>query len=133
MNDGKIEILGQKQVMLPLAMMASLQNDQTFDVANKEIQKSMEYYAKKMGGSSGGMLKSVLDIYETTGLGKMQIIKLDVASKEAILRIIDGQFDRTDLLEGVLCGQFSYFFNKQLLRQNIKVTKKTTYLDIFIK
>ncbi len=132
-TDGKIEILGEKQVMLPSTAVARLSTDQTFDILAVEMKKSMESYAKKVGGSSGGMIKSVQDIYETMGLGKMEIIRLEADKKEITLRIMNVQFDRTDVVEGVLCGLFSFVFSKDFARKDIKVTKKPTFIDIVIK
>ena len=132
MTDGKIEVLGQQQVMLPLTALASMQNDQTFDLISREMKKSMEAYGKKMGGSANGMVKTVQDIYETTGLGKMEILKLDTAGKKVILRMQNIRFERTDVVEGVVCGLFTYLLSKELTRKDIKVTKKSTYIDISI-
>ncbi len=133
MTDGKIEILGEKQIMLPHSAILSLQHPEMFDTVSKEVKASMVLYGKKMGSSSSGMTKSVQDIYETMGLGKMEIIKLDSDKKETVLRIVNMTFTDTTLVEGVLCGLFSFLFNKELTRKNIVVTKKTTYFDITIK
>ena len=133
MTDGKIEVLGEKQVMLPFSAMMSLQSASSFDSVSKEIKTTMISYGKKMGSSAGGMVKSVQDIYETMGLGKMEIIKLEADKKETVLRIQNISFTDTTLVEGVLCGLFSFLFNKDLTRKNITVTKKGTYMDVTIK
>ena len=133
MTDGKIEVLGEKQVMLPFSAVMSLQSASSFDAVSIEMKKVMVSYGKKMGSSAGGMVKSVQDIYETTGLGKMEIIKLDADKKETVLRIANISFTDTTLVEGVLCGLFSFLFNKDLERKNITVTKKGTFVDIAIK
>ncbi|MSR86005.1 hypothetical protein EXS74_01260 [Candidatus Woesearchaeota archaeon] len=133
MTDGKIEVLGEKQVMLPFSAVMSLQNSASFDAVSIEMKKVMGSYGKKMGSSSGGMVKCVQDIYETTGLGKMEIIKLDADKKETVLRLVNISFTDTTLVEGVLCGLFSFLFNKDLERKNITVTKKATFVDIAIK
>ncbi len=133
MTDGKIEVLGEKQIMLPFSAVMCLQNPESFEKISREMNKSMVSYGKKMGSSAGGMLKSVQDIFETTGLGKMEIIKLDSDKKETILRIQNINYIDTTLVEGVLCGLFSFLFSKELTRRNISVTKKTTSMDITIK
>lgn len=130
--DGKIEILGEKQIMLPLSAVSSLQSTNSFDIMKKEIKSSMESYAKKMGSSAEGMTRSVQDIFETMGLGKMQIIKLNADKKETVVRININLSDTT-LLEGVICGLFSFLFNRDIKRENIIVSKKGTYMDITIK
>lgn len=133
MTDGKIEILGEKQIMLPFSVLANGQNPVLFETVSKEVRITMASYGKKLGSSAGGMTKSVQDIYETMGLGKMEIIKLDADKKETVLRIQNITFTDTTLVEGVLCGLFSFLYNKELTRKNILVTKKTTYMDITIK
>lgn len=133
MTDGKIEILGEKQIMLPYSTVNCLQHPEMFETISKEIKASMVTYGKKMGSSAGGMTKSVQDIYETMGLGKMEIIKLDADKKETVLRLQNIALTDTTLVEGVLCGLFSFLWNKELTRKNIVVTKKTTYMDITIK
>jgi hypothetical protein len=133
MMDGKIEILGEKQVMLPFSAVMTLQKADNFESLSKEMKISMASYGKKMGSSAGGMIKSVQDIYETTGLGKMEIIKLEADKKETVLRIVNMTFTDTTLVEAVLCGLFSFVFNKDLTRKNITVTKKATSMDVTIK
>ena len=133
MTDGKIEVLGEKQVMLPFSAMMNLQNASTFDLVSKDMKAVMQSYGKKMGSSSSGMVKTVQDIYETTGLGKMEIIKLDADKKETVLRLANMNVTDTALVEGVLCGLFSFLFNKELTRKNITVTKKGTSIDVGIK
>jgi hypothetical protein len=133
MNGGKIQILGENQVMLPSNALLSLQNENTFEIISKEIKVSMSSYAKKIGSSSGGMLKSVQDIYETMGLGKMRVVKLVADKKQVIVQIGDIKFKDTALVEGVLAGLFSCMFNKSLTRENIKVIKKASYTEISIK
>ena len=132
-TDGAIEILGEKQIMLPFDAVSHLQNDKTFAVMSTEMRKAMEYYAKKIGSDSGGMIKTVQDIYETMGLGKMQIIKLDNSKKEIIIRLMNAGVINPTLVSGVLCGLFSFVFNKDLTEKNIVVKKSAGYVDISIK
>ena len=132
-TDGRIEILGEKQVMLPFSAIMELQTDNSFEILNREVKKVMEYYAKKIGASPGGMIQSVQDIYETMGLGKMQIIKLDADHKEVVLRLLNISLSKTQLIEGVLCGLFSFLFGKNLTRNNISVKNKVSYLEVSIK
>ena len=131
--DGKIEILGEKQIMLPFDAVSHLQNDKTFEIMNQEMKRVMDYYAKKMGANPSGMIKTVQDIYETMGLGKMQIIKLDNVKKEIVIRLMNAGVINPTLVSGVLCGLFSFVFNKDLTEKNIGVKKSAGYIDISIK
>ena len=79
-DKGKIEILGQTQIMFPSNLMAELQlidHDRVYSIVKKNIQYTIETYAKKIGSTSSGIVKSSQDIFETFGLGQFQILKLD--------------------------------------------------------
>jgi hypothetical protein len=132
-HDGKIEILGQKQVMLPASALSILNSDTHFNSLNQSIKESMSTYSKKIGASSGGMVKSVQDIFETMGLGKMQIVKLDTKNKVVALRIQNSQFSDTTVVEGVLCGLFSFLFQKDFGKGNITAVKKASHIQVNIK
>ncbi|NQU79620.1 hypothetical protein HQ545_07660 [Candidatus Woesearchaeota archaeon] len=131
--DGQIEILGERQMLLPFTAIELLQNEQTFSIVSGEVQKTMANYARKIGASSGGMIKSVQDIYETMGLGKMRIIKLDTDNKKTVVRIEKINIKNTDLIGGVLCGLFSFMFDKDFSKENITITKKIGFFDVSIK
>lgn len=131
--DGQIEILGEKQVMLPFSVLDSIDSKDIFDVACKEVKKTMDSYAKKIGSSPGGMIKSVQDIYETMGLGKMKIIKLDADKKSLIARLEKVKVKNTGLIGGVIAGLFSSGFNKDITEKDISIAKKSSYIDITIK
>jgi hypothetical protein len=132
-HDGKIEILGQKQVMLPYSALSHLTGGEHFEIINRNIRESMSTYAKKIGASQGGMVKSVQDIYETMGLGKMQIIKLDTKNKVVSLRIQNIVLGDTTIIEGVLTGLFSFLFSKEFGQNNIEVQKKASHFQVNIK
>ena len=53
--DGQIEILGEKQVLLPFSVVTNLNRSDTFTVVSKEVKKVMISYAKQIGSTSGGM------------------------------------------------------------------------------
>jgi hypothetical protein len=131
--DGRIEILGQRQFLLPSSVMESFKGEDAFEVFNSEVKKTMVSYAKSIGASSGGMVKSVQDIYETMGLGKMRIIKLDADKKNAVIRIEKANTNNSDLIGGVISGLFSCVFTKNLTKSNVSVKKKVTYYDVSIK
>ncbi|MAG78382.1 hypothetical protein CL616_03390 [archaeon] len=126
-DNGKIEILGQNQIMLPsglLAEMQSIDKDKFYSVVKKHIQTSMQTYAKKMGTTSSGIIKSSQDIFETYGLGQFKLIKLDNTKKTAIVSISQSSLyspknKEEILLEAALDGMFSFLF-----KTNIKVESK---------
>ena len=131
--DGKIEILGERQILLPFSAIANLNESKMFETIHKEVKLAMERYAKQMGTGSGGMIKSVQDIYETMGLGKMRIIKLNADKKHTVLRLENITKPNEELLGGVLSGLFSFLFQKSLTKDNISIIKKGSYVDVSIK
>ena len=133
MSDGRIEILGQKHFMLPLSVVGGLQHPKTFDVLNKEMNKVMDYYAKKAGTPPGGMIKYVQDLYETMGLGKLQVIKLDSDKKQAILRVQNINLNNNEVVSGVLAGLFSFVFKKKIAKKNTSIIKKLGFIEVSIK
>ena len=129
-DKGKIEILGQTQIMLPSNLMAELQlidHDKVYTIVKNNIQDTMKTYAKKMGSTSSGIVKSSQDIFETFGLGQFQILKLDNSKKVAILNVTNSPMcngcakekGTPCLLEAALDGMFTFLF-----KSDVKVETK---------
>ena len=124
--DGKIEMLGKRQIMLPAEIVAEVQHideKRFYTIVKSNVQRSMAEYAKKIGVSNVGMLKSMEEIFELYGVGKPEIVKLDQSRKEAVIRfhdpnlkvIYEGPKGPDGLLvEGALAGMFSFLFEKQV-------------------
>ncbi|MBT3985713.1 hypothetical protein HOD38_02580 [archaeon] len=129
-DKGKIEILGQTQIMLPSNLMAELQlidHDKVYNIVKTNIHDTMKTYAKKMGSTSSGIVKSSQDIFETFGLGQFQILKLDNSKKIAILNVSNSPMcngcakekSNPCLLEAALDGMFTFLF-----KADVKVETK---------
>ena len=108
--DGKIEVLGEKQIMLSAVALMELQNidktkvyDIVKDAAKKEM-KNVEHakvysalkqvslvdikkFGSKLGSGIGGVLKNIEDIFEMYGLGKLKVADLNNEKKKANLII----------------------------------------------
>ncbi|MFH1682679.1 MAG: hypothetical protein ABIA37_02680 [Candidatus Woesearchaeota archaeon] len=131
--DGKIELLDEKQVMLPISILDQLKGKHVFEVASRGMKKTIISYDKKIGTTSSGKIKLVQDVYEVMGLGKLQIINLDNKKKGADLRIEKTKAENLDLLQGIIGGLFSFIFSKDFKQENITITKKTDHFEIKIK
>jgi len=126
MNEGRIEVLGKPQIMFPAGVLVSLQTADSkkfYSVVKKQISSDLEYYGKKLGAGSSGMLKSMADIFETFGLGKVEIVNLDNKKKCANVRIKNVPFalecknmkiKNCALHNAAIAGMFSYIFNKDV-------------------
>jgi len=124
--DGKLEILGKKQVMLPVEVLVALQNlnpEKSYIVVKKSIHTSMEEYAKKVGSTSEGLIKVLEEIFETFGLGKPEIAALDNSKKTAYIKIKDcplrNQSAKLGPEHGILpcaalAGMFSFLFKTDI-------------------
>ena len=124
--DGKIEILGKKQVMLPAEVLIALQSidpKKSYIVVKKSIHTSMEEYAKKVGSGSEGLLKVLEEIFETFGLGKPEINALNNTKKTAYIKIRDCPLrnpsanlrqDDGILPCAALAGMFSFLFKTDM-------------------
>ncbi|MBI4147688.1 hypothetical protein HY490_00180 [Candidatus Woesearchaeota archaeon] len=117
MMDGKIEVLGRRQVMLPFELLSDLQNvdeQKTYSIIKQDINQTMEAFAKRIGSSPTGMFKNIEEIFECFGLGKPEIIVLDQTRKAAVIRFHDNPVQQVSaaVLPGALAGMFSFLFGK---------------------
>lgn len=125
MTDGNIVMLGQKQIMLPNDVIFEIEriNPQiVYQTIKKVMRKDIELYAKKLGSGEEGMLKSVDNIFETSGLGKLEIFNIDYKKKKSIVRVHHPPvFDMGEsskigskIIPAVLSGTFSFLFRKDV-------------------
>lgn len=146
MDEGKIEVLGKSQIMFPSDILVALQmidEKKTYKVIKYNMKINMGYYAKKIGASSAGMMKSMGDIFETFGLGKMQVVKLDNAKKEAVVRIVNTPFaldcknqkvKSCVLHTAALSGFFSFIFNKDVNAETKQcILKNKKFCEFLVK
>ena len=124
MIDGKIEVLGKKQVMLPSDVMSALDNLNTKEAyanVKNAVKKDVEDYAKKLGSSEEGILKNIDDIFGTFGLGKLEMVNLNFKKKACILRLhnsplkqMSGKTSEFHIIGAILSGVFSFLFKKDV-------------------
>jgi hypothetical protein len=122
--DGKIEVLGKKQVLLPSDLIVELEkidSKKVYDISKRHVHQNMAEYAKKIGTTSEGMLKSMQDIFEIFGIGKPEVIICDGKKKEAVIRFhnppvkeLCSQGEDGAILPGALAGMYSFIFNKDV-------------------
>lgn len=123
MIDGKIEILGKSQVLLPSNVVVELERlspKPAHKAIKSSIKKDISDYAQKLGSTDAGMLNILAEVFETFGLGHMEIIDLDNRKKACIVRIHnsplkDGKADESGMIcLAVLSGIFSFLFSKDV-------------------
>ena len=109
--------------MLPSTLLAELQTinpEKTYTIVKKHINSVMKTYAKKMGSTDSGLLKSSQDIFETFGLGQFKILKLDNSKKIVNIAIKNSSIsNNSSILEASLDGMFSFLF-----KSNVNIESK---------
>lgn len=141
--DGKIEVLGKKQVMLPSDVICELQkinSRQAYNTVKKTMTNDLKDYAKKLGSGEEGMLKNVESIFETFGLGKLQIVDLDNKNKRCAMRlhgpslVMPNNLDEFGITPAILAGIFSFLFDKDVdAKQTKPYGKGFDYCEYTIK
>ena len=145
MVDGKIEILGKKQVMLPsdvIAAVESLDHEVVYNNIKDTIKKDIEDYAKKLGSSEEGILKNVGDIFGTFGLGRLEIVDIDNKKKSCIIRVHNSplmemknvKLNPSKMTPAIISGVFSFLFSKEVdAKQTNPSVKGFDYYEYVIK
>jgi len=128
--DGKIEVLGTPQVMLSSLALAELQiinKKKVYSLIKDVIHKNFVSYGKKLGAKGPDMLLNLEEIYETLGLGKLEIVDLDAKKKKAIVKVHHSPVAETHIknkikskepvcisIAGALAGMFTFLLGKQV-------------------
>jgi predicted hydrocarbon binding protein len=151
-DKGEINMLGDKLIMLHASAILELQDideSKLYDIAKKSSLKNLvafvehaKVYGKiknvvikelielgqKIGQTDAGTIKTLEDLFNINGLGKMNIKSLDNANKEVIISVLDSTIALEwleknkkesknavcTLTAGVLAGMFSYIFGEDV-------------------
>jgi len=151
-DNGKIEILGNRHIMLSEDVLLELQDiddarlyslikDSTLNQLSKIVEHAKVYkqlkevialdissLSRKIGAGSEGIIKTVQDIFDIYGLGKMTIVSLDNSKKQAVIKVTDSSIAEAYLNKNkrraakpvctitaaVIAGIFSYLFGKKV-------------------
>ena len=145
MADGKIEILGKKQVMLPsdvIAAVEGIDHELVYNNVKNTVKKDIEDYAKKLGSSEEGILKNIGDIFGTFGLGRLEIVDLDNKKKICIIRvhnsplmeIKNSKSTSSTMTPAIISGVFSFLFDKEVdAKQTNPSVRGFDYYEYVIK
>jgi predicted hydrocarbon binding protein len=109
--DGKVEILGNRYIMLDandLLILQEIDKTKTYSTAKNmsknnlknlvdhasvykgikdQSLKNIAELSKKIGKTDDGVIKTLQSLFEVYGLGKLEIVNLDNAGKKVTLRI----------------------------------------------
>ncbi len=134
--DGKIEVLGEKQVMLPARLfsrLSLLDKKGSEKIIRSVFMEEAKSYAKKLGTGEEGILKNISDIFETFGIGRLEIIDLDNKNKKAVVRV-SGFPEQVEgfIVSAAVSGVFSFLFEKEVYAKSSAKAKKD-YLELIVK
>jgi len=135
MANGTIQVLGQKQGMLPLSVLAGLQEldkSRCYAIVKNGLKTTLEDCEHRIGSSSQGSLSINMQIIETLGLGRPQVVTLNNAAKSAIVRVLGA--DKTNdsvIVPGVLAAMFSVVFKKDV--DCVLVRREQGYAEYTVK
>lgn len=149
-NEGKIEILGSRYIMLngsDLLLLQEIDESKMYAYmkgsTKKDLKELIEHakvykglkdqsiknivkLSEKVGKNEEGMIKTLQDLFDLYGLGKMNITNLDNKNKKATIEITDSTIAYEQLKKkkttrpvctitaGILAGIFSHVFNKDV-------------------
>ncbi len=140
MTDGKIEILGKRQVMLPKEVVSELERVSPkieYKSLKKIFREGVKDYAKKIGSGEEGMFKNVTDIFETFGLGRMEVVKNDNKKKMCVIKVYDcpliNGIGKSQILTAAMSGMFSFLFNKDVDAKQLTSKQEFDYCEFVIK
>jgi len=155
-DKGKVEMFGSRYIMLDASDILILQDidkGKVYDSAKESSKTNIENIVKhaqvykgiksqslknianlikKIGKNDQGVIKTLQQIFEVYGLGKLNTIELNNDKKTAHLQIQDSTIAQSQLKKspskvpvcsltaGILAGIFSYIFDKDV---NCKETK----------
>ena len=135
MEDGKIEMLGSREVMLPVNFVASFDKS-IYAQAKKASVGMLQKLAKKLGLKGPTLMNTAIQIYDSYGLGKM-IIKTMNGSKSALVEVKEspivaelrmrGEKPKAPacfLTAGVLAGTMSVILSKDMDAKEIRCAAK---------
>ncbi|MDD5086720.1 MAG: hypothetical protein PHV16_03115, partial [Candidatus Nanoarchaeia archaeon] len=89
---------------------------------------------KKIGSGEEGIYRSIVDVFETLGLGRIEVVKSDNKKKTCVLRIHDcpvlDSANKSRILNAALSGMFSFLFSKDVNAEQLKSKKSLCEFSI---
>ena len=112
--DGRVNILGERFVMLPVEITNAIEYDN--DKARDSAKEMMDAFIKKIGSNKAGLIDNLVDIYGIFGLGKLSVNTLDIAkgSGDFIITCISSEKKLMQLSVSFLEGVLSSIYGKNI-------------------
>jgi predicted hydrocarbon binding protein len=122
--DGKVEILGNRYIMLDasdLLVLQEIDKTKTYSAAKNssknniknlvehaavykgikdQSMKNIAELSKKIGKTDEGVIKTLQSLFDIYGLGKLEIVDLKNEEKKAFLKVKDSSIAKAQIKEG---------------------------------
>ncbi|MFH0868832.1 MAG: 4-vinyl reductase [archaeon] len=148
MEDGKIEFLGDRELLLPVGLVTEFQAfdvDKTYIFAKKTCIAELARITARLGVKGPELVKNLTEIYEAFGLGRIEIKDFDVKNGRAIINIMDSPVARDyirknksskretcNFIAGMLAGIGESIFGKSMEAKEVKCIAKGDNVCQFI-
>jgi len=147
MDQGRVEMLGERQVMIPAKLLTMLQDlapEKAYKLAKEVMKEETDVVTKRIGNSKAEIITAMKEFFETLGVGNMEVADLDMLKKRAIIRIHDSPIaiahalykskDGCRITAGLLAGMFTSIFESDATAvEKACVLKGSAYCEFIIK
>ena len=146
-DEGRVEMLGERQVMIPSALLTRLQDidpEKAYKIGHEVMKQETDSVTKRIGNSKAEILTAMKEFFETLGLGNLEVADIDMLKKRAIIRIHDSPIalahaickkkDGCRITAGMLSGMFTSIFDEEAIAQEkFCVLAGNAYCEFVIK
>jgi len=147
MDQGRVEMLGERQVMVPAKLLTKLQDlapEKAYKLAKEVMKEETDVVTKRIGDSKAEIITAMKEFFETFGVGNMEVADLDMLKKRAIIRIHDSPIaiahalykskDSCRITAGLLAGMFTSIFDADASAvEKMCVLSGSAYCEFIIK
>jgi predicted hydrocarbon binding protein len=122
MDEGKIKVIGSRHIMYPLHVMkriSKMDRDGIYLAVKKGMIEELNKNPGIIGIKNLHPEYSIVNFFETIGVGTMSIVSFDIEKKEAVVRVYDHDFKQLysgdkicdSFTAGIIAGMFSFLMS----------------------
>jgi len=130
--DGEAKILGEKYSIIDSELLFSAFEKIDSNKVTELSKKQIENIASKIGTKKIEILEKIPEIYESFGLGKLNILKLDTKKKNCIVELYNlpttKNIENFSIVAGsILSGYFFTIFEKKMKYEKKIISTKIQF------
>jgi len=133
-DNGQVDILGNKQLLLPVQIIELLNDKKAYDFIKQTVKIGMDEEIRKIGSTTPlQRFNNLKDLMNTFGIGNIDVTFIDSKKQKAMIQINNStianyyisQRKKTTvpvcvITKAVLAGAFSSFFGKDVDSEETK-------------